>query len=102
MFHVHAHFEPNNMKRWEESETSDFSLVPLEKCTLKGQNFVGFLEDQSKQLFLRDPSTLTSAELQRKEGTSLGKVNYLQAMPLSMDPVILVVKTVLEIFNLEC
>ena len=102
MFHVHAHFEPNHMKRCEESETSGFSLVPFEKCTLKGQDFVGFLEDQSKRIFLRDPSPLPSAELQRKEGTSLGKVNYLQAMPLSMDPVILVVKTVLEIFNLEC
>ena len=45
MFHVHTHFEPNHMKRWEESETSDFSLVPFEKCTLTGQDFVGFLED---------------------------------------------------------
>ena len=51
------------MKRWEESETSDFSSVPFEKCTLKGQDFVGFLEDKSKQIFLRDPSPLTSAEL---------------------------------------
>ena len=39
MFHVHAHFEPNYMKRWEESETSDFSWVPFEKMHSEGSKF---------------------------------------------------------------
>ena len=39
MFHVHAHFEPNHMKRWEESETSDFSWVPFEKMYSEGSKF---------------------------------------------------------------